>query len=124
VSPRRAAADGAGTGAKRRARARGPFSLPRIGDLLDVSDEMIAFVEKYQQVWEHESRAMLALGEFLAARSDSLRAQVELMRMGSDTARRYTAWADALLGMRPDTVVQSWMQALGGKPAGAGKERE
>ena len=122
MSPRKNAASAAAPKA-RRSRSRGPFSLPRIGDLLDVSDEMIAFVEKYQQVWEHESRAMLALGEFLAARSDSMRAQVELMRMGSGTARRYTAWADALLGMRPDTVVQSWMQALQRKP-GAGEDGE
>jgi hypothetical protein len=122
MSPRRAPADGAAP--RRRPRARGPFSLPRIGDLLDVSDEMIAFVEQYQQVWQHESRAMLALGEFLAARADSLHAQVELMRMGSDSARRYTAWADALLGMRPETVVQSWMQALGRTPPDAPEEAE
>ena len=123
MSPRKAAARETAEPKARRSRARGPFSMPRIGDLLDVTDDMIAFVEKYQQVWEHESRAMLALGEFLAARSDSLKAQVELMRMGSGSARRYTAWADALLGMRPDTMVQSWMQALQRRPRD-GEEHE
>ncbi|MHB8377751.1 MAG: hypothetical protein ACYDEB_12480 [Dehalococcoidia bacterium] len=97
----------------RKSRPRSPFgAIPRFGDLIDVTDEMIAFVEKYQQVWKHESRAMLALGEFLGARSDSLRAQVELMRMGSGTARRYAAWSDALLAMRPEAIVQAWMQAM------------
>lgn len=123
MSPRKTTARETAAPRARRSRPRGPFSMPRIGGLLDVSDEMIAFVEKYQQVWEHESRAMLALGEFLAARSDSLKAQVELMRMGSDSARRYTAWADALLGMRPDTMVQSWMQALQRRPRD-GEEHE
>ncbi len=103
--------------------------IPRIGDLIDVSDEMIAFVEKYQQVWHEESRAMLALGELLGARADSLRAQVELMRMGTDAARRYAAWSEALLGLRPDALARSWMQAFArprpgpedeGKPAGGG----
>ena len=97
----------------RTSRARSPLSaIPRFGDLLDVTDEMITFVEKYQEVWKQESRAMLALGEFLCARSESLRAQVELMRMGSGTARRYAAWSDALLGMRPEAIVQAWMQAM------------
>ncbi len=90
-----------------------PFGrLPRFGDLLEVSDEMIAFVEKYQQVWQNESRAMLALGEFLGARADSLRAQVELMRMGSDAFRRYTSWSDAILGLRPEAFVQAWLRSL------------
>ena len=103
-----------------RARKRPPrsgFGLPRISDLIDVSDEMIAFVEKYQQVWANEARAMQALGEFLGARADSLRTQVELMRMGSDAARRYSAWADALMGFRPEGFVESWMQAMRGRPA-------
>jgi hypothetical protein len=96
---------------------RSRLGLPRISDLIDVSDEMIAFVEKYQQVWANEARAMHALGEFLGARSDSLRTQVELMRMGSDAARRYTSWADALMGFRPEAFVESWMQAMRGRPA-------
>jgi hypothetical protein len=108
----------------RKSRPRSPLGLPRISDLIDVSDEMIAFVEKYQQVWQHESRAMMALGEFLGARADSLQAQVELMRMGSEAARRYTSWADALLGFRPDAVVQTWMQAMRGRPRDDGEEAE
>ena len=102
--------------------SRSPLGLPRISDMIDVSDEMIAFVEKYQQVWQHESRAMIALGEFLGARADSLQAQVELMRMGSDAARRYTSWADALLGFRPDAVVQTWMQSMRGRPRSDGDD--
>ncbi len=88
---------------------RGP-RLPRFSDLLDVSDEMIAFVEKYQQVWAAESKAMLGLGEFLGARAESMRYQVELMRMGTGTFRRYTEWSEALLSLRPDTLIQSFMR--------------
>ncbi|HEX5478768.1 MAG TPA: hypothetical protein VFY79_03515 [Dehalococcoidia bacterium] len=104
-----------------RARKRPPRSrlgLPRISGLIDVSDEMIAFVETYQQVWANEARAMHALGDFLAARADSLRTQVELMRMGSDAARRYGSWADALMGFRPESFLESWMQAMRGQPSG------
>ena len=97
-------------GRKRPPRSR--LGLPRISDLVDVSDEMIAFVEKYQQVWASEARAMEALGEFLGARSESLRVQVELMRMGSEAARRYSSWADALMGFRPEAFVDSWMEAM------------
>jgi len=84
--------------------------LPRIGDLVEASDDMIAFVEKYQKVWEAESRAMLGLGEFLGARAESMRYQVELMRMGTDTFRRYLAWSEALLSLRPDTFLQSFLR--------------
>jgi hypothetical protein len=100
---------------KRPTRSR--LGLPRISDLIDVSDEMIAFVEKYQQVWANEARAMQALGEFLGARADSLRTQVELMRMGSDAARRYSTWSDALMSWGPEGFVESWMQAMRGRPA-------
>jgi len=88
---------------------RRPPRLPRFSDLLDVSDEMIAFVEKYQKVWEAEGKAMLALGEFLTGRAESMRYQVEMMRMGSDAFRRYTAWSEALLSLRPDTILQSFL---------------
>ena len=71
---------------------------------------MITFVEKYQRVWEAESKAMLALGEFLGQRSESMRFQVEMMRMGSDAFRRYNDWSQALLSLRPDTIIQSFMR--------------
>ncbi|MBF6601222.1 MAG: hypothetical protein IVW36_12015 [Dehalococcoidia bacterium] len=99
--------DGAASAAGAR-RARG--GVPRFGDMLSPSDDMIAFVEKYQQAWRHESRAMIALGEFMTARADALRTQAELMRMGSDVARRYRAWSDALLSLRPEAIVQPWLQ--------------
>jgi hypothetical protein len=86
--------------------------LPRFRDLVDVSDEMIAFVEKYQQVWASESKAMISLGEFLGARAQSLQSQVELMRMGSDAFRRYTAWSDALMDMRPDRFMRAWLSEM------------
>jgi len=84
--------------------------IPRLSDLADVSEELIAFVEKYQQIWECESKAMLALGEFLGARSDSMRNQVDLMRMGGDTFRRYTAWSEALLDFSPERFFPAWLQ--------------
>jgi len=84
--------------------------LPRLSDLVDVTDEMITFVEKYQRVWEAESKAMLALGEFLGQRAESMRFQVEMMRMGSDSFRRYNDWSQALLQLRPDTLLQSFMR--------------
>ncbi len=95
--------------------------LPRFSDLFDVSEEMITFAEKYQKVWESESKAMLALGEFLGGRSESMRYQVEMMRMGSDAFRRYSQWSEALLNLRPDTIIQSFMRPSdrGGKKADA-----
>ena len=45
---------------------------------------MITFAEKYQKVWESEAKATLALGAFLGGRAESMRYQVELMRMGSE----------------------------------------
>lgn len=109
-------------GRSRKPRQPAPAArLPRVSDLLDVSEEMIAFVEKYQQVWASESKAMLALGEFLGERSESLRAQVELMRMGNDAFRRYTAWSDALLSLRPDRFIQA---LLGGRDAAARRDSE
>ena len=94
-------------------RARSP-RLPRISDLIEAGDDMIAFVEKYQKVWESESKAMLAMGEFLGARAESMRFQVELMRMGTDTFRRYLLWSEAILSLRPDTLLQSFMRPPSG----------
>jgi hypothetical protein len=91
-------------------RTRRSSRLPRLSDLFDVSDEMITFVEKYQKVWESEAKATLALGEFLGGRAESMRYQVELMRMGSDAFRRYTRWSEALLSLRPDTFIQAFMR--------------
>jgi hypothetical protein len=86
--------------------------LPRVGDLFDVTDEMIAFADKYQQVWEHEAKATLALGEFLQSRAQSLRAQVELMRMGSESFRKYSDWSQAIFGVRPETFMQGFMDQM------------
>jgi hypothetical protein len=91
-------------------RPRRAPGLPRISDLFNVTDEMIAFAEKYQKVWESEAKATLALGEFLGGRAESMRNQVELMRMGSDAFRRYTQWSEALLSLRPDTIMQAFMR--------------
>lgn len=91
-------------------RPRRTPGLPRISDLFDISDEMITFAEKYQKVWESEAKATVGLGEFLGGRAESLRHQVELMRMGSDAFRRYTQWSEALLSLRPDTIIQSFMR--------------
>lgn len=86
--------------------------IPRVSDLLDVSEEMIAFADKYQQVWENEAKATLAFGEFLNQRAASLRAQVELMRMGSDAMRRYNEWSEALFGVRPDTFMRGILDQM------------
>jgi hypothetical protein len=94
---------------ERGARAR-RTRLPRISDLVEAGDDLILFVEKYQKVWEAESKAMLGLGAFLGARAESMRYQVELMRMGTDTFRRYLAWSEALLSLRPDTFLQSFLR--------------
>ncbi|HYM16769.1 MAG TPA: hypothetical protein VEZ14_14550 [Dehalococcoidia bacterium] len=103
-----------------------PRLVPRIGDLLDTSEEMIAFVEKYQNVWEAESRAMLAMGEFLGARAEAMRYQAELMRMGTDTFRRYVDWSEALLSLRPDTIIQAFLRPEQGprRPARGGDAAE
>lgn len=84
--------------------------MPRLSDLLDVSDEMISFVEKYQKVWEAEAKAMLALGEFLGGRAESMRYQLEMMRMGTGAFRRYVEWSEAIMSLRPDTFLQSFMR--------------
>jgi len=97
---------------ERGARSRRP-RLPRISDLVEAGDDMIAFVEKYQKVWEAESKAMLGLGEFLGARAESMRYQAELMRMGTDTFRRYLLWSESLLSLRPDTFLQSFLRPSG-----------
>jgi hypothetical protein len=93
-----------------RSSSAGRPRLPRFSDLFDISEEMITFAEKYQKVWEAESKAMLALGEFLGGRSESMRYQVEMMRMGSDAFRRYSQWSEALLNLRPDTLIQNFMR--------------
>jgi hypothetical protein len=105
-----------------RSRRAPPRLIPRVGDLLDASDEMVAFVEKYQKVWEAESRGMLALGEFLAARAESMRYQVEMMRSGTDTFRRYVEWSEALMSLRPDTLIQAFMRAPQRPAAGEGDD--
>jgi hypothetical protein len=86
--------------------------LPRVSDLLNVTDEMISFADKYQQVWENEAKATLALGEFLNARAASLRTQVELMRMGTDAFRRYNEWSEALFGVRPESLMRGWLDQM------------
>jgi hypothetical protein len=85
---------------------------PRVSDLLDVNEDMINFADKYQQVWESEAKATLALGEFLNARSTSLRLQVELMRMGTDAYRRYNEWSEALFGVRPDSFMRGILDQM------------
>lgn len=90
--------DNADTGSTPRPRPR----LPRVSDLLDVTEDMIAFADRYQQVWENEGKATIALGEFLNFRAQSMRMQVELMRMGSDSFRRYNQWSEAIFGVRPE----------------------
>jgi len=91
---------------------------------MDITDEMIAFADKYQQVWENEAKATLALGEFLQSRSSSLRAQVELMRMGNEAFRRYSSWSEALFGVRPETFMQGLMDQMERwRPSAGGEER-
>lgn len=90
-------------------RARGRSRLPRVSDIFDITEEMIAFADKYQQAWENEAKATLALGEFLNYRSASMRMQVELMRMGNDTFRRYVQWSEALFGVRPETFMRGFL---------------
>jgi len=103
--------------ARRPPSRRGVPRIPIYDDLLDVSDDMIAFVEKYQEVWAAESKAMLALGEFLGARAEAMRAQADLMRMGSDTFRRYNQWSETLLRLRPDTFLQMLLGDARRRPA-------
>jgi len=95
--------DTATSGSPQRQRGR----LPRVSDLREVTDEMISFADTYQQVWEQEAKATLALGQFLQARSESLRLQVQLMRMGTGAFQRYSDWSEALFGLRPETFMNS-----------------
>jgi hypothetical protein len=97
---------------KRKAAGRSgsPLRFMRLKDIVDVSDDMITFVDKYQKVWEAEGKAMIALGEFLTLRSEAMRHQVDMMRMGGDYFKRYTEWVDALMSLRPDTLLQSFMR--------------
>ncbi|MEX2245963.1 MAG: hypothetical protein WEC75_04685 [Dehalococcoidia bacterium] len=113
---------------RRRTRPEGS-RIPGVSQLFEATDEMIAFVETYQKVWESESKAMLAMGEFLGARSESLRNQVELMKMGGDTFRRYARWSETLLGLRPEVFTQAWLDMLdrlriGGRAPEGGAEAE
>ncbi len=87
--------------------ARPPLRFMRLKDLVDTSDDVIQFVERYQKVWEAEGKAMVALGEFLTLRSESMKYQVEMMRMGNDSFRRYNDWVEALMSLRPDTLLSS-----------------
>jgi hypothetical protein len=80
--------------------------------LLDVTEDMIAFADTYQQAWESEAKATMALGEFLNFRAQALRKQVELMRMGTDAYRRYTAWSESLFGVRPEQMLQTFVDAM------------
>jgi hypothetical protein len=63
---------------------------------------------------------MIALGEFLTIRSESMRYQVEMMRMGNDAFKRYNDWLEALMSLRPDTMLQSFLRATERPTAGAG----
>jgi hypothetical protein len=87
-----------------------PLRFMRLRDLVDVSDDMISFVDRYQKVWEAEGKAMIALGEFLTLRSEAMRHQVEMMRMGGDYFKRYNEWVEALMSLRPDTILQAMMR--------------
>jgi hypothetical protein len=89
---------------------RPPLRFMRLRDLVETSDDVISFVENYQKVWETEGRAMIALGEFLTLRSESMRYQVEMMKMGNDAFRRYNEWLEALMSLRPDTIMQAFMR--------------
>jgi hypothetical protein len=86
--------------------ARPRRRLPRVSDLFDVTDDMITFADRYQQVWENEAKATIALGEFLNFRAQSLRQQVELMRLGTDSFKRYNAWSEAVFGVRPESLMR------------------
>jgi hypothetical protein len=88
---------------------RGPLRFMRLKDLVETSDDVISFVEKYQKVWEAEGKAMISLGEFLTLRSESMKYQVEMMRMGNDAFKRYNDWLEALMSLRPDTLLQSML---------------
>jgi hypothetical protein len=89
-----------------------PPRRPRISDMFDVTEDMINFADKYQQVWENEAKATIALGEFLNARASSLRTQVELMRMGTDSFRKYNDWSETLFGVRPDSFMRGLLDQL------------
>jgi hypothetical protein len=98
---------------------RPPLRFMRLRDLVETSDDVISFVEKYQKVWESEGKAMIALGEFLTLRSESMRYQVEMMRMGNDAFRRYNEWLEAIWSLRPDTILQAFMRPSERSSAGA-----
>ena len=89
-----------------------PRRRARISDVFDVSEDMINFADKYQKVWEAEAKATLALGEFLNARAESLRSQVDLMRMGTDSFRKYNDWSETIFGVRPDSFMRGLLDQL------------
>jgi hypothetical protein len=97
---------------RRRTRTNDRARLPGLNTVFEATDDMITFVEAYQKVWESESKAMLALSEFLGARSEALRYQVELMKMGTDSFRRYSRWSETLLGLRPEAFAQAWLDTM------------
>ncbi len=82
----------------------------RLKDIVETSDDVISFVDKYQKVWEAEGKAMIALGEFLTLRSESMRYQVDMMRMGNDGFRRYNEWLEAIMSLRPDNLIQALLR--------------
>ena len=94
--------------------------LPRFSDMREVTDEMISFADKYQQVWEQEAKATLAFGEFLHARSQSLKLQVELMRLGTGAFRRYGDWSESLFGLRPEMFMNNFIDQAERLGFGAG----
>ena len=90
--------------------SRPPLRFMRLKDIVETSDEVISFVDKYQKVWEAEGKAMIALGEFLTLRSESMRYQVEMMKMGNDGFRRYNEWLEAIMSLRPDNILQALLR--------------
>ena len=88
---------------------RPPLRFMRLRDLVETSDDVIQFVDRYQKVWEAEGKAMIALGEFLTLRSESMKYQLEMMRMGNDAFKRYNEWLEALMSLRPDTLLSSFL---------------
>jgi hypothetical protein len=97
--------------------------LPRVSALREVTDETIAFADLYQQVWEQEAKATLGLAEFLRARSESLRVQVQLMKMGTGAFRRYSDWSTALFGVRPETFMDQIVEQVETLGFGAASSR-
>ena len=75
--------------------------LPRVTDLLEITDEMIAFADTYQQVWENEAKATIALGEFLNARASSLRSELQLFWSVSSHSASCGSESEAVSAITP-----------------------